>query len=105
MTYLRRKLPAALGAAVLAGSGAAVVAGVVAGVAAPATAATGTLFDGFGRDLAENVALAHAESDARRDALRHGFTACEVFESVVSQDARTHVFFALVTVSCEDAAQ
>ncbi|MEU1641081.1 hypothetical protein [Nonomuraea sp. NPDC005701] len=71
----------------------------------PPTAATGTLFDGFGRDRAENVALAAAESDARRNALRHGFTACEVFESVVSQDARTHVFFALVTVSCEDAAQ
>ncbi|MFI7693272.1 hypothetical protein ACIBQ6_29650 [Nonomuraea sp. NPDC049655] len=101
MTYLRRKLPAVLCAAVLAGSGAA----VLAGAATPATAATGTLFDGFGRDLAENVALAGAESDARRNALSHGFTDCEVFESVVSQDARTHVFFALVTVSCEDAAR
>ncbi|MEV3981360.1 hypothetical protein [Nonomuraea sp. NPDC049758] len=100
MTYLRRKLPAVLCAAVLAGSGAA----VLAGAGTPATAATGTLFDGFGRDLAENVALAGAESDARRNALSHGFADCEVFESVVSQDARTHVFFALVTVSCQDAA-
>ncbi|MFI9597422.1 hypothetical protein [Nonomuraea sp. NPDC052265] len=61
MTYLRRRLPAALGAAVLAG--------------------------------------------ARSNALRHGFAAGEVFESALSQDARTHVFFALVTVSCEDAAR
>ncbi|MEU5868392.1 MULTISPECIES: hypothetical protein [unclassified Nonomuraea] len=94
MTYLRRKVPAA----VLAGAALAAV------VATPAAARTGTLFDGFGRNLAENVALADAESDARSNALRHGFTTCQVFESVTSQDARTHVFSALVTVSCEDAA-
>ncbi|WP_431919435.1 hypothetical protein [Nonomuraea jabiensis] len=48
--------------------------------------------------------LAGAENAARQNALVHGFMACEVFESVVSQDARTHVFFALVTVRCEDEA-
>ncbi|MFI6928503.1 hypothetical protein ACIBIZ_51885 [Nonomuraea spiralis] len=101
MTHLRRRLLAVLSAAALAGSGAAL------SVAAPASAATlqqATLFDGSARNLVENVALAGAETAARRNALSHGFTDCSVFESVVSQDARTHLFFALVTVRCEDAA-
>ncbi|MEU6786907.1 hypothetical protein ABZ912_47605 [Nonomuraea angiospora] len=79
---------------------------VTATVTASATAATAqsALFDGFGKGVVEDTALANAESAARQNALDHGFTACDVFESVVSQDARTHVFFALVTVRCEDEA-
>ncbi|MEV4576508.1 hypothetical protein AB0K16_24985 [Nonomuraea jabiensis] len=93
MSYLMKKL---LVAAAL------VTASVT--VTTTASAQSGALFDGFGRGVAEDTALADAENAARQNALVHGFTACDVFESVVSQDARTHVFFALVTVRCEDEA-
>ena len=103
MKYLTKKLLVALAAATLAGSG--VVAGsVVAALPASAQAQGGALFDGFGKGVEEDVALANAENAARQNALSHGFTVCDVFESVVSQDARTHVFFAVVAVRCENVA-
>jgi hypothetical protein len=94
MSYLMKKLLVA----------AALVTATVTTTAAAATAQSGALFDGFGKGVAEDTALAGAESAARQNALVHGFTACDVFESVVSQDARTRVFFAVVTVRCEDEA-
>ncbi|HUR06564.1 MAG TPA: hypothetical protein VM347_28735 [Nonomuraea sp.] len=104
MKYLTKKLLVGLAAATLAGSG--VVAGAaVTALPAFADAQIGALFDGFGKGIQEDTALAYAENAARQNALSHGFTDCSVFESVVSQDARTHVFFALVTVRCEDASR
>ena len=100
MKYLTKKLLVALAAATLAGSG--VVGGAVV-AAMPAFAnAQGALFDGFGKGIQEDTALTNAENAARQNALSHGFTECSVFESVVSQDAKTLVFFAVVTVRCED---
>ncbi|MEV0387543.1 hypothetical protein [Nonomuraea sp. NPDC050643] len=108
---MTRRLMAALATATLAGS-------VVAALPAAALAATmntattttattvqrGVLFDGFGKGLDEDTALANAEAAARRNAADHGFTACDVFESVVSQDPRSLVFFAVVAVRCEDVS-
>jgi hypothetical protein len=109
MKYLTKKLLGALAATTLAGSG--IVAGaLVAALPASADASTnvtvrsGALFDGFGKGIEEDAALASAEAAARQNALNHGFTACDVFESVASQDARSHVWFAVVTVRCEDAS-
>ncbi|MEV6158775.1 hypothetical protein AB0L53_51460 [Nonomuraea sp. NPDC052129] len=109
MKYLTKKLLVALAATTLAGSG--IVAGALV-AALPASADTsttinagiGALFDGFGKGIEEDTALASAEAAARQNALNHGFTSCEVFESVTSQDARSHVWFAIVTVRCEDAS-
>ncbi|MET7333579.1 hypothetical protein [Nonomuraea sp. NPDC005650] len=101
MMYLKRKLLVAVAAAALAGSGAL---GAALPASASATVQGGALFDGFGKGVDEGTALAGAEDAARQNALSHGFTACDVFESVVSQDARSHVFFAVVTVRCEDVA-
>ncbi|MGW4957954.1 hypothetical protein ACWEPL_12075 [Nonomuraea sp. NPDC004186] len=94
MSYLMKKLLVA----------ATLVTATVTATTTVATAQSGALFDGFGKGVVEDTALANAESAARQNALDHGFTACDVFESVVSQDARTHVFFALVTVRCDDEA-
>ncbi|MFI6324382.1 hypothetical protein ACIBG8_43140 [Nonomuraea sp. NPDC050556] len=98
MKHLTKKL---LVAVALAGSAVSIA-------ALPAAASVavqgGALFDGFGKSLDEDVALANAETAARQNALRHGFSECDVFESTTSQDARTHVFFAVVTVRCEDVA-
>ncbi|MGW0807694.1 hypothetical protein [Nonomuraea sp. NPDC002799] len=103
MKYLTKKLLVALTTAALAGSGAAVGAALPAS-AAPlsASAAGGALFSGTGRGIDEDTALANAESAARAGALAHGFTLCDVFESVTSQDPKTRVFFAVVAVRCED---
>ncbi|MEU4229086.1 hypothetical protein AB0F17_32730 [Nonomuraea sp. NPDC026600] len=104
MKHLTKKLLVALAATTLAGSG--VVAGAaVTALPAFATAQIGALFDGFAKNLDENIALADAEAAARQNALSNGFTDCSVFESVVSQNAKTHVFFALVTVRCEDVSK
>lgn len=109
MKYLTKKLLGALAATTLAGSG--IVAGALvaalpasADTSTRATAGIGALFDGFGKGIEEDTALANAEAAARQNALNHGFTACDVFESVASQDARTRVWFAVVTVRCEDAS-
>ncbi|MFG6196276.1 hypothetical protein [Nonomuraea sp. JJY05] len=91
MSYLMKRLMA-------------VAALATATVTAAATVQGGALFDGFGKGVQEGTALAVAESAARQNALDHGFAACDVFESVVSQDARTHVFFAVVTVRCDEEA-
>ncbi|MGP4100513.1 hypothetical protein [Nonomuraea sp. KM90] len=100
MTYRMKKLLVALAAVTLTGAGAAVAA---LPASAGATVQAGALFNGFAKNLDEDVALADAESAARLNALKHGFTECDVFESVVSQDPRTLVFFAVVTVRCVDA--
>jgi hypothetical protein len=104
MKYLTKKLLVALAAATLAGSG--VVAGAaVTALPAFANAQIGALFDGFGKGIEEDTALANAEAAARQNALNNGFTDCSVFESVVSQDARSHVWFAVVAVRCEDVSR
>lgn len=97
MRCLTKKLLVALAAAAMAGSG-------VAALPAVADAHGGALFDGFGKGVDEDAAVAVAESAARQNALVHGFTDCDLFETVVSQDARSHVFFAVVAVRCEDVA-
>ncbi|SEG92217.1 hypothetical protein SAMN05444920_107475 [Nonomuraea solani] len=101
MTSLMKKLMVAVAAAALAGSG------VAAAVALPASAGVtdqrGALFDGFAKNIDENVALAEAEAAARQNALEHGFTECNVFESVTSQNARG-VWFAVVAVLCQARA-
>ncbi|GAA3548936.1 hypothetical protein GCM10022419_031570 [Nonomuraea rosea] len=102
MKYLAKKLLVALAATALAGSGVAAVAALPA--SADATVQRGALFDGFGKGLDEDVALANAEIAARQNAANHGFTECSVFESVVSQDAKTLVFFAIVAVRCLDVS-
>jgi hypothetical protein len=107
MMHLTKKLLVALAAATLAGTGVAAVAALPATASASAIASAsvqGTLFNGFGRGIEEDTALANAESAARKSALSQGFTSCDVFESTVSQDPRTRVFFAVVTVRCEDLA-
>jgi hypothetical protein len=104
MKYLTKKLLVATAAAALACSGVAAVA-VVGALPASASAQQGfALFDGFAKSIYEDVAVANAEAAARQNAADHGFTDCSVFESVVSQDARSHVFFAIVAVRCEDVA-
>jgi hypothetical protein len=97
MRYLTKKLLVALAVAAMAGSG-------VAALPAVANAQSGALFDGFGKGIDEDAAVASAESAARQNALVHGFTDCDLFETVVSQDAKTHVWFAVVAVRCEDVA-
>lgn len=97
MRHPMKKLLVVLAAAAMAGSG-------VAALPAAADARGGALFDGFGRGVDEGVAVADAESAARQNALVHGFTDCDLFETVVSQDAKTHVWFAVVAVRCEDVA-
>lgn len=94
MKSFTKKLMVALAAATLAGSAAAL----------PASAMSGALFNGFANDLDEDVALTDAESAARQNALAHGFTFCDLFESTTSQNAKTHVFFAIVTVRCQDVS-
>jgi hypothetical protein len=101
---MKKKLLSTLAAAALAGTGLAAGAVVTALPASAAATDQGALFDGFGRGVEEDTAVAGAENAARRNAFNHGFTECSVFESVISQDSRTHVFFALVTVRCEDVA-
>ncbi|MBT2228393.1 hypothetical protein [Nonomuraea sp. NEAU-A123] len=104
MKHLTKKLLVGLAAATLAGSG--VVAGAaVTALPAFANAQIGALFDGFGKGIEEDTALANAEAAARQNALNNGFTDCSVFESVASQDARSHVWFAVVTVRCEDVSR
>ncbi|MCK2215455.1 hypothetical protein MF672_016900 [Actinomadura sp. ATCC 31491] len=102
MTYLTNKLLGALAAAAL--TGAALATAALPATAAAVTAQSGALFDGFGKGLDEDSAAAGAESAAQQNALDHGFTECSVFESVLSQDGRSGVWFAIVTVRCEDAA-
>ncbi|MEW9550687.1 hypothetical protein [Nonomuraea sp. NPDC050783] len=112
MTSLTKKLLGALATATLAGTALAATAALPAAAApaarpaAPAAAVrSGALFDGFGKGADEGAAAAAAESAARRNAADHGFTACEVFESVLWQNAGSSAWLALVTVRCEDAAR
>jgi hypothetical protein len=91
MRYLTKSLMGALAAATLAGS-------AIAAPAAPASASGHALFNGFAKGTVEDIVLVNAETAARDDARIHGFTTCDVFESVVHQISPT--FLAVVTVRC-----
>ncbi|MFC4116618.1 hypothetical protein [Nonomuraea zeae] len=111
MRHLTKKLLAALATATLAASGVAAATALPAAASTAASTGTastvqgGALFSGTGKGIKEAVALANAEAAARNLALFHGFTECDVFESVVSQDPGSLVFFAVVSVRCVDVSR